>query len=105
MVGRTLYVAPSEIHGRGCFTTDVLRPATRFRIPFYETKYETFTSVLTEGGLYELYSPFRFLNHSSDPNCEVYQLDDGSFELYTLREVAPHEELTIHYGEDWDDPE
>jgi hypothetical protein len=23
--------------------------------------------------------------------------------LFTLRRIAPHEEITVHYGGDWDD--
>lgn len=39
----------------------------------------------------------RYLNHSEDPCAEF----DG-FDLYALRKILPKEELTIHYGEDFD---
>ena len=103
-MGQSFYVMESEIHGRGCFTTQLLRPATIFRVPFYPVLEETWTSVITDFGVYELYSPFKFLNHSEEPNAELYQTDWGGFELYILREVARDEEITISYGPDWEPP-
>ena len=38
----------------------------------------------------------RWLNHSATPNVEF----DGP-ELYALRAIAAGEELTFHYGEEW----
>lgn len=61
-----------------------------------------------EGDLYLIPAPpFRFLNHSCEPNCElfIYEHDPESEEigyhpLYvaTLREIAEGEELTIDYA-------
>lgn len=44
--------------------------------------------------------PLRFLNHSCDPNCELFVYDDDLFRLYlvTLRPIQAGEELTIDYG-------
>lgn len=48
--------------------------------------------------------PFRYLNHSCQPNCEIVQWhleeDDAELELWlhALREIQPDEELTIDYG-------
>lgn len=96
----TLYVGPSEIHGRGCFTTGVLRPATEFHVPSYRTDIATDYSVSwhEDGDWYELYSPFKFINHSEKPNAECYLADDDTWNLYILRQVAADEEITIHYG-------
>lgn len=48
--------------------------------------------------------PFRFLNHSCDPNCALMLLDDPD-SIYgrvviveTLRDIAKGEELTIDYA-------
>ena len=41
----------------------------------------------------------RFLNHASDPNAELDGLD-----LYALRNIQPRAEITLHYGDDWDEP-
>jgi hypothetical protein len=51
-------------------------------------------------------APFRFLNHSCDPNCELllsrYRYVNkhrySRLWLQTLRVIAPQEELTIDYG-------
>ncbi|MBT5231703.1 MAG: SET domain-containing protein-lysine N-methyltransferase, partial [Methylococcales bacterium] len=40
----------------------------------------------------------KYLNHSSTPNAEF---DD--VKLYTLTTIKPGQEITIHYGADWDD--
>ena len=43
---------------------------------------------------------FRFLNHSARPNAEF----DGT-EVRAVRPIAPDDEITVHYGEDWDEVE
>ena len=40
----------------------------------------------------------RFVNHSRRPNAEF----DGQ-RLYARRGLRPHEEITFHYGPDWED--
>ena len=40
----------------------------------------------------------RFLNHSVNPNAEFLGL-----ELYAKRNIQPGHEVTIHYGEAWED--
>ena len=98
-MGQSFYVKESEI--RGCFTTQLLRPSTVFRVPFFAVMNETWTSVRCNHGVYEFYSPFKFLNHADEPNAEVYQIEGGGFELYILREVGRDEEITMDYGTDW----
>lgn len=46
--------------------------------------------------------PFRFLNHSNNPNCEVVDSETGNFIMVVeaLRNIEPNEELTIDYGYD-----
>ena len=45
-------------------------------------------------------APLRYLNHSCDPNCELFVYDDDLFRLLlvSLRPIQPGEELTIDYG-------
>lgn len=60
------------------------------------------------GCMLEPAAPFRFVNHSCDPNCEfdVFELSEegGEFPtlrhvfLLALREIKPGEELTIAYN-------
>jgi len=47
---------------------------------------------------YNGYGRLRFLNHSSDPNSEFEGLD-----LFALKDIHPGEEITFHYGDEWDD--
>lgn len=95
------YVENSDIHGRGLFA----------RVPIHEGSYmgtysgpETEvndTHVLwaeTEDGIWigrDGKNLLRYLNHSKDPSAEF----DG-FDLYAIRDIEEHEEITIDYGED-----
>lgn len=44
----------------------------------------------------------RWINHSCNPNCEA-MLRDGRIFLHALRGIAPGEELTFDYGEEYFD--
>jgi hypothetical protein len=62
---------------------------------------------LGEGLSLEPAAPFRFLNHSCEPNCAVFWSDEPRGEdeaprvwIETLRAVEAGEELTIDYA--WD---
>lgn len=93
----------SPIHGRGCFAT---RPIAA------EEFIGEYTGLATAAdGTYVLWvegddgdfhgidgdGVLRWLNHSSRPNAEF----DGP-RLFALRDIAPDEELTFHYGDEWD---
>lgn len=51
-------------------------------------------------------APFRFLNHSCEPNCEFDLLEEsdddpkqaGHLHVIALRDITPGEELTIEYN-------
>jgi SET domain-containing protein len=45
------------------------------------------------------WNPARFFNHSCSPNCESRQEEDRIW-IWTLRDIAPGEELTYNYGYD-----
>ena len=99
----SLFAARSRIHGKGCFTKKSLRAGTEFNVPSYHTGVATDHSITwnDDGDWYELYSPFRFINHSEKPNAEFYLADDGTWNLYILRAVRANGEITIHYGNGW----
>jgi uncharacterized protein len=40
-------------------------------------------------------------NHAEDPNLEYEQDAAGVFTFFAVRSIAPGEELTITYGDDW----
>ena len=44
--------------------------------------------------------PFRFLNHSCSPNCEIFSWEDepDRIFLHVLETIQPDEELTIDYA-------
>lgn len=42
--------------------------------------------------------PMRFTNHSCQANARL-QIRDGRIEFYSLRAIAPGEEVTVNYGE------
>jgi SET domain-containing protein len=42
--------------------------------------------------------PMRFTNHSCKPNA-VLRIRQGRVEFYSMRELAPGEEITVNYGE------
>ncbi|MBK1655018.1 SET domain-containing protein-lysine N-methyltransferase [Allochromatium vinosum] len=97
---RRIQVAPSRIHGQGCFARIGFEPGEAIG---------TFEGVeVAEDGPHVLwvYDPergrltgrrgtnmLRWLNHSDDPNAEF----DG-FELYARRTIAVGSEITIDYG-------
>lgn len=61
---------------------------------------------LWNGKVLEPHKPFRFLNHSCEPNCElvIWELDEDTIErdnaisLCAIRPVNPGDELTIDYA-------
>ena len=104
MPNRNYYNAPSPIHGTGVFSAR--------RIPRGEL-IGVYTGVTTKrDGTYVLWvergdgktvgrrgrSGLRFLNHSGKPNAEF----DGD-RLYARRVIPQDEEITFHYGEEWED--
>lgn len=60
-------------------------------------------------GTLEPFEPYRFLNHSCDPNCQLIEWqieldsDKPILELWvhTLRDIKADEELTIDYAWEW----
>lgn len=96
------YVKKSPIHGRGLFAE---RRITRGRrIGRYAGRRTR------RNGRYVLWVPLengdvvgiaggnrlRYVNHSSRPNAAFHGAD-----LYALRTIGPHQEITVDYGRDW----
>lgn len=54
------------------------------------------------GRLLDPAPPFRFVNHSCDPNCEIFYWeetpDDDRLWMQTIRPLAPGDELLIDYS-------
>jgi len=95
-------ILPSTIHGEGLFATVFIPAGTHLG------RYEG--PVVDEDGPHVLWvwddednllgidgeNDLRYVNHSRDPNVEFIGPD-----LFALRDIRPGEELTHHYGEDW----
>ena len=63
-----------------------------------------YTFEIDERTQLEPYAPYRYLNHSCEPNCEFDWFDDDKLNgdvaplyLIALRDIWPGEELTIDY--------
>jgi SET domain-containing protein len=93
----------SSIHGRGAFAKAPIEAGTHIGDYTGTPADEDGTYVLwVEGDDGDFHGidgdgVLRWLNHSSTPNVEF----DGP-ELYALRDIAAGEELTFHYGEEWE---
>lgn len=101
-----VYIKKSSIHGLGVFAKRKIKKNEY--IGSYEgiTVLEDDTYVLwvqQEHGGWKLIdgkNELRYLNHSSKPNAE-FRKD----KLYAIRTIMPDEEITFHYGDDWEDVE
>ncbi len=101
-----VFVAESSIHGRGCFALRGLLQGEW--IGAYEGE---LTSDDAEHVLWVDFgsngqqqwrgvagrNDLRYVNHSSAGNAQFVGVD-----LFALRDIEPGEEVTVHYGDDWD---
>lgn len=103
------YVAASPIHGRGLFARcDIPRGTWIGRYDGPETRADGMHVlwVEAEAGLddewigIDGHNELRFMNHASEPSGEM----DGQ-DLYARRDIREGEEITIHYGEEWEEQE
>ncbi|MEM7142725.1 MAG: SET domain-containing protein-lysine N-methyltransferase [Actinomycetota bacterium] len=94
---------PSEIHGTGVFAVETIEAGAlvgRYVGDPSDVDGTYFLWVENDDGGWDGIDGtgvLRFLNHSSEPNVEF----DGP-ELFAVRDIAVGEELTFHYGDEWD---
>jgi SET domain-containing protein len=99
-------VKKSPIHGRGVFAQEAIRrheyidsfrgrPAKKdgMYVLWLQEEDESWVGIRGTNGL-------QYLNHSSRPNAEFRGSD-----LIALRNIRPGQEITFHYGDEWDDIE
>jgi hypothetical protein len=95
--------------GKGVFANRSFKPQQevgRIRGKLIEdpTYGSTYCMDFGEGRLIEPTAPFRYLNHSCEPNCElIIWVDEDSAEtlrlaLHAVTAIQSGEELTIDYG-------
>jgi hypothetical protein len=72
-----------------------------YNIPSRMVTKESKWSVEVDGTIHEFYTPFRYLNHSDNPNADVCH-DDNGFYIEIIRDIPARTEVAFHYGDDWD---
>ncbi len=95
-------VRPSPIHGLGVFALAEIEEGEWQAVYGTITEDETHYAIELDEEDYALepYPPFRFLNHSEDPNCALSGDEEYPVYILALRDIAPGEELTIDYEGD-----
>jgi hypothetical protein len=97
------YVADSGIHGKGLFARSAIAAGT------YLGEYDG--PETDENGMHVLWAEtddgdwigrdgqnlLRYINHAENP-CAEFQ----GFELYAIEAIAPDQEITIHYGDEFE---
>jgi len=90
-----VYVAKSPLHGKGLFARTRLKAnLTLGEIEGRPTRRDgTYVLWLSESEGLRITNDFRFINHSSTPNCAL-----TGTEVVTIKAVKADEELTHDYG-------
>lgn len=101
------FVANSSRHGRGLFARHTIPAGTWIgyysgprtnRNDMHVLWIESDDETAVDGWIgYDGVNELRFLNHASKPNGEM----DGR-DLYALRDISAGEEITIHYGDEFE---
>jgi len=100
----TVQIKSSPIHGKGLFAKRRLRKGEYIASFKGRKTSKNGMHVLwleeDDGSMegMEVRNSMRYMNHAPKPNAEL----DG-YDVYALRSIQPGEEITIHYGNDWDD--
>ena len=103
MPARSYYTGPSPIHGKGVFAARRITRGELIGVYIGTPTGRNGTYVLwvegDDGSTVGLLGKngLRFLNHSGRPNAGF----DGDH-LYALRLIRRDQEITIHYGEEWE---
>ena len=92
----------SPIDGRGVFAKQIILRGERIgryvgRKTKRDGKYVLWIATKRGWQGYNGTGRLKFLNHNACPNSEFRGLD-----LYALRTIRPGEEITFHYGEEWE---
>lgn len=97
---RQLRVGDSGIHGKGLFTTvDIQAGDLLGYCTTRPSKAQTLYTLWPEGGgPVEVTCKLKYINHARHPNVSYY----ADLSVIALRDIEAGEELTHHYGDDWD---
>ena len=97
---KQVYVSKSAIHGRGIFAAKTFRSEDLIGVFEGRPTRRDGRHVLwlSDTEALRVENDLRFINHSAAPNAEA-----RGTELVALRPIKPGNEITIHYGDDWDE--
>jgi len=96
----TLVAKKSKIHGKGLFSTEkIQKGAVLGYCKTRPTKEPGIHTLWLEDRLVDVTCRFKYINHHKKPN--VSYCDDLS--VVALKNIKPGEELTHHYGDEWED--
>lgn len=99
-------VRPSDIHGKGCFTKYPLEEGSAFCVPNHVSFDDDHPhNVWVDNVPYFLLNHFTYMNHSDLPTAELYIDENDEFRVRILKNLEPGEEITIDYGEEWNEVE
>lgn len=104
-----IYLSTSNIHGKGVFAA---RPFKKGEVVGVYQSRKTKLKAEDNPFVIEVYdeegvlvqhrigtNEFRFVNHSTNPNLEM---NDHTLQFYAVKDIAKDEELTWHYGEEFE---
>ena len=91
-----VYLADSKLHGHGLFASKPLPPGLEFGITHVPDERFPNGLIRTAFG--------SFINHSFDPNCEMYEQGD-TMRMRTTKDINKGEELTVDYRPWYSDEE
>ena len=118
---RRIVTRSSGIHGKGVFATRTIRKGTRIieyrgirstmetvcerplsdpDNPHHTFIFELGDGMVIDGGVNG--NSARWINHSCDPNCEVFE-EDGRLFIYARRTIRDGDGLTYDYRLSWDE--
>lgn len=86
-MSKLFYIADSKIHGKGVFCREWLIPGNILFLAFSN-----------RDGVLSITELGAKVNHSNNPNTEVFEKTKGEWYLYTLKPIFPGTELTANYS-------
>ena len=107
------YTSPSEIHGFGLFAGATISARNKIgslsgilvstaSLPIKFSRKASISIVELDNGISLDARKFKndlcFINHSCNPNCYM-RIRGTGVEVYSLKRIAKHIELTMNYGE------
>ncbi|MGA7722704.1 MAG: SET domain-containing protein [Ignavibacteriaceae bacterium] len=107
-----IIVKPSDIHGKGIFSTIDIPAGSEIMVIGGEIISEDECIRREEvGNVYIFWNEdnyldasktkkIKYINHKCDFNCEVLETENKGLKLAAFRDIAAGEELTIDYGYD-----